>query len=111
MSSVQMERIGEHLQKLKLFKIHERLEAMLQMATQKELAYSDFLGQLLAEEVTAKTDKAVVLRTKMARFPFVKSLETFDLEYQPSLDEKQIRELSTCRFIDHGDNVGFRGPP
>ena len=90
MTSAQLERIGDHLQRLKLFKVQERLEALLQEATKKELAYSDFLDQLLTEEVAAKTDKAVALRTKMARFPYVKTLESFDFKYQPSLDEKQI---------------------
>jgi DNA replication protein DnaC len=35
-------------------------------------------------------NKHVTMRTHLARFPFVKSLETFDFSYQPSLDKKQI---------------------
>ena len=111
MSTPQMERLHGHLKQLKLHRMAERLEAYLQEATRKELAYGDFLDGLLGEEVAAKTDKAITLRTQMARFPFVKSLETFDFKYQPSLDEKQIRELATCRFVDNGDNVVLLGPP
>jgi DNA replication protein DnaC len=111
MSTPQMERIGEHLRRLKLFKAHERLEALLQEATQREVTYSDFLDGLLAEEVASKSDKTIALRTHLARFPYVKGLEVFDFKYQPSLDEKQIRELSTCRFIENGENVVLLGPP
>jgi DNA replication protein DnaC len=111
MSTPQMERIGEHLRQLKLFKAHERLEALLQEATQHEVSYSDFLDHLLTEEIASKTDKTIALRTQLARFPYVKTLEAFDFKYQPSLDEKQIRELASCRFIENGENVVLLGPP
>jgi DNA replication protein DnaC len=111
MSTPQMDRISDHLQRLKLHKIHERLEAMLQEATHQEMGYGDFLDRMLSEEVASKSDKAISLRTKLARFPYVKTLEVFDFKYQPSLDEKQIRELATCRFIDNGENVVLLGPP
>jgi DNA replication protein DnaC len=111
MTAPQIERLGEHLHRLKLFKARERLEALLQEATRDEVGYSDFLDRLLSEEVASKTDKAVSLRTKLARFPYVKTLEAFDFKYQPSLDDKQIRELATCRFIENGENVVLLGPP
>lgn len=47
MNPVQLERLGEHLLKLRLFKSRERLEALLQDAATRELAYSDFLEQAL----------------------------------------------------------------
>jgi hypothetical protein len=37
------------------------------------------------------------MRTAMARFPFVKPLETFDFGYQPSIDRKQVQQLASCR--------------
>ena len=51
------------------------------------------------------------MRTSLARFPFVKGLESFEFGYQPSVDRKQIQALSTCRFIEHGENVVLLGPP
>jgi DNA replication protein DnaC len=111
MTAVQLERLQEHLQRLRLFKSRERLEALLQEATTKELSYADFLDQVLTEEVTAKTTKNVTMRTSLARFPFVKSLDSFDFSYQPSVDRKQIQTLSTCHFIEHGENVILLGPP
>src|SRR5438876_2676045 len=110
MSAAQIERLQEQMQRLRLFKSRERLEALLQDATAKE-DYADFLDTLLAEEVASKTAKHVTMRTHLARFPFVKSLETFDFSYQPSLDKKQIQTLSSCHFIEHGENVVFLGPP
>jgi DNA replication protein DnaC len=51
------------------------------------------------------------MRTSLARFPFVKSLEAFDFGYQPSLDRKQIQTLVSCHFIEHGENIVILGPP
>src|SRR5438477_8181220 len=111
MSAAQLERLQEQMQRLRLFKSRERLEALLQDATAKEASYADFLDTLLAEEVASKTAKHVTMRTHLARFPFVKSLGTFDFSYQPSLDKKQIQTLSGGHFIEHGENVVLLGPP
>lgn len=111
MKAGQLERIQENLQRLRLFKSRDRLEALLQEASKKELSYADFLDAVLSEEVQSKTEKNITMRTSLARFPFIKSLEAFDFSYQPSLDKKQIQELATCRFIEAGENVILLGPP
>ena len=107
----QLERLGEHLRKLRLLKSSERLEALLQEAAANDLPYAEFLEQVLGEEVAAKASKNIAMRTAMARFPFVKPLETFDFDYQPSIDRKQLLALASCHFIEHGDNVIVLGPP
>jgi DNA replication protein DnaC len=80
-------------------------------AAARELPYAEFLEQVLGEEVAAKMSQNIAMRTAMARFPFVKPLETFDFTYQPSVDRKQLQELATCHYIEHGDNIIVLGPP
>ena len=111
MKAAQLERLHEHLQRLRLFKSRERLEALLQEATTKELTFADFLDQVLTEEVASKTAKHVTMRTQLARFPFVKGLDAFDFSYQPSLDKKQVQTLASCHFVEHGQNLVILGPP
>jgi DNA replication protein DnaC len=111
MSPAQLERLGEHLQRLRLFKSRERLEALLQEAAAEEMSYADFLDRVLGEEVASKTAKNITMRTSLARFPFVKGLEAFDFGYQPSLDKKQIQTLASCHYIEHGENTVVLGPP
>jgi len=110
-SPAQLDRLADHLRKLRLTKSGERLEAMLQEAAARELPYAEFLELVLGEEVAAKTSKNIAMRTAMARFPFVKPLETFDFTYQPSVDKKQLLQLASCHYIEHGDNVIVLGPP
>src|SRR3989442_15576386 len=69
MSAVQLERLQEQMQRLRLFKSRERLEALLQDATAKEASYADFLDTLFSEEVASKTAKDVTMRTHLARSP------------------------------------------
>ncbi len=111
MKAAQLERLHEQMAKLRLTKSQERIEALLQEAVEKELSYADFLDQLFTEEIASKSAKNIAMRTNLARFPFVKSLETFDFSYQPSLDKKQLSNLATCHFIEHGENVVILGPP
>jgi DNA replication protein DnaC len=111
MPDLQLARLQDHLGKLKLFTLQTRLETLLQEASGQELTYADFLDRLLAEELAAKGEKYVAMRTVMARFPYRKTLESFDFSFQPSLDRKKLHELATGRFIEHGENVVFLGPP
>src|SRR4029450_3553213 len=117
MKAAQLERLHEHLQRLRLFKSRERLEALLPEATTKELSYADFLDGVLTEEVASKTAKHITMRTHLARFPFVKGLDTFDFTYQPSLDKKQVQTMASCHFLrschflEHGENLVILGPP
>ncbi len=111
MNAAQLERLHDQMAKLRLTKSQERLEALLQEAVAKELSYADFLDQLLGEELASKSAKNITMRTNLARFPFVKSLESFDFAYQPSLDKKQVHSLAHCHFIEHGENVVILGPP
>ena len=111
MNAGQLERLREQMAKLRLSKGLERLEALLQDAADKEWSYADFLDQLFTEELSAKTARNITMRTHMARFPFIKSLDAFDFSYQPSLDKKQVYNLASCHFIEHGENVVILGPP
>src|ERR1700721_308590 len=111
MSTPQLDRLREHCHQLRLYQVENELTARLEQAAKKELSYADFLDQLLASEVDAKTHTHHQMRIAMARFPFQKPLESFDFKFQPSLDPKQIRELATGRYIQSGDNLLLLGPP
>ncbi len=111
MTNPQLARLQEHLGQLKLVTIQARLETFLQEASAQDITYADFLDRLLAEEMAAKSEKYVAMRTVMARFPYRKTLESFDFGFQPSVDRKKLQELATCRFLEHGDNLVFLGPP
>lgn len=51
------------------------------------------------------------VRLRMANFSYHRTLADFDFSFQPSVDERQIRELASLTFIQEGKNVVFMGPP
>jgi len=64
-----------------------------------------------ALEVSARVERDVTMKTRLARFPFVKTLDQFDFSFQPARNSAQIRELATARFVAHGENILLLGPP
>lgn len=111
MSGLQIERLVEQMQRLRLGRSAARLESLLADAARRELSFSDFLDELLTGELTDKQERNTTMRIAMAHFPFQKTLENFDFKFQPSLDPKIIRELATGRFIANAENVLLLGPP
>jgi len=111
MITAQIERIQEQMQRLRLIRLVDELPALLQDASKKDLAYSDFLEEVLSREIAAKHERHTAMKTAMARFPFQKTLKSFDFKFQPSIDPKVIKDLATCRFITDTDNVLLLGPP
>ncbi len=111
MDNPQILRIQENLKLLKLNRTGQQLETLLQEASKNEVSYSDFLDKLLEEEISLKHEKHMALSTALAKFPYIKTLESFDFSFQPSIDPKIIRELTTCSFINRTENLVLLGPP
>src|SRR5881409_3681107 len=105
----------EHLQStlkgLGLTAVEDRLENLLEQAAKTEPSYADFLRDILGCEVEARRSRYLRARLQLAHLPFVKNFDQFDFGFQPSIDERQIRELRTLRFIHEASNVIFLGPP
>ena len=111
MSDLVHARVVERLQHLRLGHIAERLDALLSSASKSESTYLDFLDDILAEEVASKQRKRVQMGVQIAHFPSTKQLEEFDFKFQPSVDQKLVKELGTGRFVALAENVLLFGPP
>ena len=104
-------RVVDHLARLRLGHVAERLDALLSEAAKKDMPYLVFLDGLLQEELASKQRKRMAMGIQIAHFPAVKTLEEFDFKFQPSLDQKLVRELATGRFVAGAENVLVFGPP
>jgi DNA replication protein DnaC len=111
MSELVHTRVVEHLRRLYLGNVAERLDAILVEASRTEPTYLDFLDAVLRDELSSKARKRIAMGIQIAHFPAVKTLDDFDFKQQPSIDAKLVRELSTGRFIANAENVLFFGPP
>jgi len=105
------ERLLANLTRLKLTAIKEKLDNFLDEAARKEMSLLETLSYLCEQEVRSKDQRRVQMGISVSKLPYVRTLEQFDYEAQPSVDAKQIRDLSTCRYIANGDALLLLGPP
>src|SRR5205807_6845273 len=87
------------LDKLKLDHLEQQLAAVCEQAAARELDYPSFLREALATEWRGRSQRGIEARLRQARFPWAKTLEQFDFEFQSSLDRKQVRELSGSSWV------------
>jgi DNA replication protein DnaC len=99
------------LNSLGLTAAETKLDALLEQASKQEPSYADFLLELLTTEVEARRTRYLRARLQLAHLPYMKTFDQFDFSFQPSIDERQIRELRTLRFVHEASNVVFLGPP
>ena len=87
------------------------LDSRLEAAAQREAPYAELLADLLGAEAAARRQRYLTTRTRLAHLPFQRTLAQFDFRFQPSIDERQVRELATMAFVAEAANVLLLGPP
>src|SRR5688572_28054181 len=91
------------LTRLKLTAIRDQLDSLLDEAARRDLTLREALGFMIEREIARKDERRIEMAMKIAHFPHVRDLESFDFAAQPSLDPHQIRELATARWVAHGE--------
>ena len=99
------------LDKLKMDHLDAQIDAVCEQAAEKQLDYKAFLLQALETEWQGRYQKGIEARLRQARFPWLKTLDQFDFDFQPSLDRRQVRELAGMSFVERAHNVVLLGPP
>ena len=69
-----------------------------------------FLARLVELEMIDRERRMIERRIKAAKFPAVKSLDSFDFKAIPALNKMQVLELARCEWIDRRENVIALGP-
>jgi DNA replication protein DnaC len=111
MDQLTAERLMDNLQRLKLSRAAEMLDAISQEAETNKSSYLVFLDHLLEEEVAAKEKRRIQTAMKTAGLPSAKTIEEYDFSFHPQLDKKMVMELFDLTFIPKHENVVFLGPP
>ena len=108
---IALEHARHHLETLGLQQAVEVLDNTLDAAANQQLPYLEMLAQLLGAEVADRTERYLTTRTKLAHLPFQRTLEQFYFGFQPSIDERQVKELANLAFVSEANNVLLLGPP
>ena len=101
--------LKHYLKKLKLPTILREYKSIADNCAKDNIGYSEFLLRLFERESLDREKRAAERRIKNAKFPVLKTIDTFDFALQPSVNEKLIRELMTGEYIDKKENILFAG--
>lgn len=105
-----MHQLTPHLKQLRLSGILETLEARNQQAVDGKWTYVEFLTRLVEDEVERRAQKQLALRLRRATVNTTKSLESFDFDFNPTVNRQQIMQLATGDYIRRKQNVLICGP-
>jgi DNA replication protein DnaC len=103
--------LTKNLKNLKLSGVVKTVEVRNEQAIKEKLSYMEFLELLIEDELTNRKDNSYKKRFQKAHFPFTKTLEEYDFNFQPTLNHQEIYNLATCEFIRKKENIVFIGPP
>lgn len=101
----------DHLKNLRLSGLIQTLDVRLQQARSERLDPMEFLELIVSDELERRKNRLLDKRLQKARFPQMKTLETFDFSFNPSIPRRQIYDLATGTFIPKQENILFLGPP
>jgi DNA replication protein DnaC len=96
---IELEMTKANLESLGLTTAAKYLDAFLERAQDQNHTYLSFLNELLE------------VRSKLSRLPHKKTLQEFDFNFQPGVDEKLVKELATMAFVHRAENAVLLGPP
>jgi DNA replication protein DnaC len=100
-----------YLKKLKLPTMLREYVSMAVVCRQDRSDYPTYLLRLSERELLDREDRAAERRIKDANFPVLKTIDTFDFQAQPSINEQLVRELMRGEYIDKRENVLLIGNP
>jgi DNA replication protein DnaC len=106
-----LESVRTRLVGLKMARALEVLDEIVRQLEQKQLSWLEAMDLLLAEEFSTRETRRIKMALMTARLTQLKTLESFDFSFQPSLDRNQILALAQLGFIERREVVHFLGPP
>ena len=98
------------LKQLKLSGAVGSLDIRLMEAESNQLSFSELLSMLLSDEIELRRNRRLQRLITHAHLEANKTIEHFDFSFNLAIKAQQIREFSTCNFIDKGENILFIGP-
>jgi DNA replication protein DnaC len=102
--------LNHHLKSLRLPTVLREYGKLAKQAAAEGLDHVQFLARLIELEMIDRERRMIERRIKAAKFPAVKSLDSFDFKAIPALNKMQVLELARCEWVDRRENVIALGP-
>lgn len=103
------EQLCRNLETLKLTQMQLHLDEVADFVTANRLSFSEGLLKLTSYEADFKAASAAKSMIKAGAFPHHKELKDFDFAFQSCINQQQIAEFGTLRFLEQNENIVFLG--
>jgi DNA replication protein DnaC len=97
--------LAHHLRALKLPTFLREYDKVAQQSASEGIDHPRYLLRLAELELIERERRMIERRIRQARFPAVKSLDSFDFTTLPSLNKTLVNELARCEYIARRENV------
>ena len=97
--------LEHHLRELKLPTFLREYGKVAGVCAAEGVDHPGYLLRLAELELIDRHHRMVDRRIKAARFPAVKSLDTFDFLAMPSVNKHLVMQLARCEYVDLRENV------
>jgi DNA replication protein DnaC len=101
--------IRNYLKRLRLPVVAQNYSRLAEEAAANNRTFQDYLFALLEGEVIQRDEHAQKLRLLRARFPVMKTLDSFEFNVIPSVNKARVLELARGHFIERRENIIFIG--
>lgn len=100
----------QNLEYLKLKQMTLHLNEVLDFSVHNQLSFIDTLIKLTNYEIDVREQNMIHAMVKVGAFPHLKEIKDFDFNFQSSINQQQILDFLTLRFIEENENIVFLGP-
>ena len=97
--------LAHHLKTLNLPTFLREYDKIARQCASEGVDHVRYLLRLAELELIDRERRMVERRIKAARFPVVKSLDSFDFKVIPSLNKALVLELARCEYIERRENL------
>jgi len=94
---------------LRLPFVQEHYEPLAIAAAQDHWGHVDYLAKLVEGEALERQQRSIQRRIRQARFPVIKTLESFQWTWPRKINRLQVQNLFRLKFIEDKANVIFLG--
>ena len=102
--------LNHRLKSLRLPTVLREYGKLAKQAAAEGLDHVQFLARLIELEMIDRERRMIERRIKAAKFPAVKSLDSFEFKAIPALNKMQVLELARCEWVERRENVIALGP-
>ena len=99
----------KNLEYLKMKQMIVHLDEVVDFITKNNLSFVEGLTKLTSHEIDYKEVNMIRSMVKVGAFPHHKELREFDFSFQPTINQQQILDFETLRFLENQENIVFLG--